>query len=138
MCSMQCPLCDCLSPSLKFYVSHLRTSYSKDPSFHIICGLNGSREVFLAFSAFNSHLYSRHRAEMEILSSKSQSSNEFEKADSLENVKEGENVYDHMNDTDQYIDLSNHAVPEEHDAERQWQSDTSDQQTPSFSQTDSS
>ena len=49
---------------------------------------------------------------MGILSSESQSSNEFEKADSLENAKEGEN------------------------AERQWQSDTSDQQTSSnFSQT---
>ncbi len=61
---MQCSLCDCLSPSVKLYVNHLRSSHSKDPSFHIICGICDCREVFYAFSAFNSHIYRRHRTDM--------------------------------------------------------------------------
>ena len=61
---MQCSLCDCLSPSVKLYVNHLRTSHVKDPSFHIICGICGCREVFYAFSAFNSHIYRRHRTDL--------------------------------------------------------------------------
>ena len=51
-----CPLCSSPSPTLKLYVSHLRVMHSKDPSFSILCGVGGCREVFRTFSAFNSHI----------------------------------------------------------------------------------
>ena len=59
-----CPFCASLSSTLKLYVSHLRIVHSKDPKFNIICGIGGCREVFRAFSAFNSHIYRHHRTEM--------------------------------------------------------------------------
>ena len=64
--SYSCPLCKTESPTLKLYVSHLRVVHSKDPSFGIICGVGGCREVFRTFSAFNSHIYRHHRADMGI------------------------------------------------------------------------
>lgn len=60
--ALKCPLCESLSLSFKLYVSHLRVVHSKDPSFNIMCGVDGCREVFRAFSAFNSHVYRHHRA----------------------------------------------------------------------------
>ena len=63
-----CPLCDCYSPTLKLYVSHLRVSHSKDPSFNVMCGVGGCREVFRAFSAFNAHIYRHHRSEIGVSS----------------------------------------------------------------------
>ena len=59
---LKCPLCGSLSLTFKLYVSHLRLVHSKDPSFHIMCEVGGCREVFRAFSAFNSHVYRHHRA----------------------------------------------------------------------------
>ena len=58
----QCPICSSTSLTLKFYVSHLRLVHSKDPTFNIMCGVHGCREVFRAFSTFNSHVYRHHRA----------------------------------------------------------------------------
>ena len=58
---VQCVLCGIPSPSLKFYVSHLRTVHGKDPNFNVMCGINGCREVFRAYAAFNSHVYRHHR-----------------------------------------------------------------------------
>ena len=58
---LHCPICSSASLSLKLYVSHLRLIHSKDPSFNIMCGVDGCREVFRAFSAFNSHIYRHHR-----------------------------------------------------------------------------
>ena len=57
---LKCPLCESLSLSFKLYVSHLRLVHSKDSSFNILCGVDGCREVFRAFSAFNSHVYRHH------------------------------------------------------------------------------
>ena len=59
-----CPLCSVPSPSLKLYVSHLRITHAKDKSFSVLCGVSGCREVFRTFSAFNSHIYRHHRAEV--------------------------------------------------------------------------
>ena len=42
-------------------MSHLRLVHAKDPSFNIMCGVDACREVFKAFSAFNSHVYRHHR-----------------------------------------------------------------------------
>ena len=61
-----CPLCSYPTTTLKLYVSHLRVIHSKDPSFAVICGVGGCREVFRTFSAFNSHIYRRHRSDMGI------------------------------------------------------------------------
>lgn len=58
----KCPLCEYYSPSLVLYVSHLRLVHSHDPSFRVSCDLGGCEgQVFRAFSAFNSHVYRRHR-----------------------------------------------------------------------------
>ena len=57
----KCPICMSPSPTFKLYVSHLRLVHSKDPSFKIMCGVDNCREVFGAFSAFNSHVYRHHR-----------------------------------------------------------------------------
>ena len=62
--SFLCPLCSFSSTTLKLYVSHLRVVHAKDPKFSIICGVAGCREVFRAFSAFNSHIYRHHRCEV--------------------------------------------------------------------------
>ena len=58
---MNCPLCGSPSFTFKLYVSHLRLVHSKDPAFNIMCGVDGCREIFGAFSAFNSHVYRHHR-----------------------------------------------------------------------------
>lgn len=58
---VQCVLCGIPSPSLKLYISHLRTVHGKDPNFNVMCNINECREVFRAFSAFNSHVYRHHR-----------------------------------------------------------------------------
>ena len=58
----QCPICSSTSLTLKLYVSHLRLVHSKDPAVNIMCGVEGCREVFRAFSAFSSHVYRHHRA----------------------------------------------------------------------------
>ena len=57
----QCPLCLYLSPSLALHISHLRLVHSCDPSFYILCDIDGCTEEFFAFSSFNSHAYRRHR-----------------------------------------------------------------------------
>ena len=58
---LTCPLCESLSLTLKAYISHLRLVHAKDSSFRVMCGINGCREIFRAFSAFNSHVYRHHR-----------------------------------------------------------------------------
>ena len=58
---LKCPLCGSPSLTFKLYVSHLRLVHSKDSSFKIMCGVDGCREVFRAFSAFSSHIYRHHR-----------------------------------------------------------------------------
>ena len=66
MAAYNCPFCSIPFPALKLYVSHLRVTHAKDKTFSVICGVNGCREVFRTFSAFNSHIYRHHRAEMGI------------------------------------------------------------------------
>ena len=56
------PLCELLSLTLKAYINHLRLVHAKDSSFRVMCGINGCREIFRAFSAFNSHVYRHHRS----------------------------------------------------------------------------
>ena len=58
------PFVQLLLPTLKLYISHLRVSHSKDPSFNVICGVGGCREVFRAFSVFNTHIYRHHQSEI--------------------------------------------------------------------------
>ena len=58
---IQCVLCGIPSPSLKLYISHLRSVHGKDPNFNVMCNISECREVFRAFSAFNSHVYRHHR-----------------------------------------------------------------------------
>lgn len=58
---LQCRICGLVLLSLKLYVSHLRLVHAKDPNFNVMCGVSGCREVFRAFSAFNSHIYRHHR-----------------------------------------------------------------------------
>lgn len=58
---LKCSLCGSLSLSFKQYVSHLRVVHGKDPLFNVMCGVDGCREVFRAFTAFNSHVYRHHR-----------------------------------------------------------------------------
>ena len=59
--ALQYPICGFVSLSLKLDVSHLRVVHAKDRAFNIMCGVGGCREVFRAFSAFNSHIYRHHR-----------------------------------------------------------------------------
>ena len=54
---VDCPMCGVPSPSIKCYVSHLRSFHGNDPNFNVMCSLGGCREVFRAFAAFNSHVY---------------------------------------------------------------------------------
>lgn len=58
---LKCPICGLILLTLKLYVSHLRLVHAKDTNFNIMCGVSGCREVFRAFSAFNSHVYRHHR-----------------------------------------------------------------------------
>ena len=58
---VNCRLCGIPSPTLKLYISHLRTVHGKDPNFNVMCNIDGCREVFRTFSAFNSHVYRHHR-----------------------------------------------------------------------------
>ena len=57
---IQCVLCGIPSPSLKLFVSHLRSVHGKDLNFNVMCNISECREVFRAFSAFNSHVYRHH------------------------------------------------------------------------------
>ena len=61
MSALQCQMCDCVSPSITLYVSHLRLVHSKDSSFNLICNIEGCKATFGAFAAYNSHIYRRHR-----------------------------------------------------------------------------
>ena len=61
---LECPLCSLLCPSLKAYVSHLRLVHGEDRDFYLFCGINNCQQEFLAFSAFNSHVYRHHRNEL--------------------------------------------------------------------------
>ena len=56
-----CCLCECYAPSLSLYVSHLRLVHGDDPSFCVVCGIDGCKEHFETFSGFNSHIYRHHR-----------------------------------------------------------------------------
>lgn len=67
----KCFLCGSPSLTWRLYVSHLRVVHSKDPSFHLMCGIDGCREVFRTFSAFNSHVYRHHRDVMGVNSTDS-------------------------------------------------------------------
>ena len=58
----RCPLCGFFSPSLTLHVSHFRLVHSKDANFCVVCGIDGCGQEFRAFSAYNSHVYRRHRA----------------------------------------------------------------------------
>ena len=57
----ECSLCGVLSPTLTLHISHLRLVHSKDRNFKIVCGIEECPDVFGAFSAYNSHVYRRHR-----------------------------------------------------------------------------
>ena len=57
-----CCLCECSSPSLSLYISHLRLVHGKDSSFSVTCGIDGCRDHFRTFSGFNSHVYRHHRS----------------------------------------------------------------------------
>ena len=57
----QCALCGFLSPSLDLHISHLRLVHSADSSFYVRCDFDGCLEEFRAFSAYNSHIYRKHR-----------------------------------------------------------------------------
>lgn len=63
----QCPLCGFLTPSLTLHVSHYRLVHSKDPNFFVRCSIDRCDEGFWSFSAFNSHVYRRHRAALGVL-----------------------------------------------------------------------
>ncbi len=56
-----CTLCSYFAPSLKLYISHLRIVHSRDPLFQVICGIEGCKNKFRAFTAFNTHVYRHHR-----------------------------------------------------------------------------
>ena len=58
---VECPLCGYFPPNLTLHISHLRLVHSGDLSFNIVCGIRGCTETFRAFSAYNSHVYRRHR-----------------------------------------------------------------------------
>ena len=62
----RCPLCGFLSPSLQLHVSHFRMVHSNDPNFSVTCGIDSCVELFRSFSAYNSHVYRRHRAALGI------------------------------------------------------------------------
>ena len=57
----QCVLCGFLSPSLDLNISHLRLVHSGDPHFHVQCNIDQCEEEFRSFSAYNSHVYRKHR-----------------------------------------------------------------------------
>lgn len=57
----QCVSCGFLSPSLDLHISHLRLVHSADSSFCVRCDFDGCLEEFRAFSAYNSHIYRKHR-----------------------------------------------------------------------------
>lgn len=61
---VKCQICDLLSPNFRLHVSHLRLVHSKDCNFDVNCGIKGCSKRFLAFSAFNTHIYRHHRSEM--------------------------------------------------------------------------
>ena len=62
----RCPLCGFLSPSLQLYVSYFRMVHSEYPNFSVSCGIDGCVELFRSFSAYNSHVYRRHRSALGI------------------------------------------------------------------------
>ena len=74
----QCPICSCTSRTLKLHVSHLRLVHSKDTAFSMMCGVDGCREVFRAFSAFNSHIYRHHRQAIGVSSNEDESTTQEE------------------------------------------------------------
>ena len=61
-----CPLCGFFSPSVQLHVSHYRLVHSKDLNFSVSCGIDGCVELFRSFSAYNSHVYRKHRAALGI------------------------------------------------------------------------
>lgn len=64
MSCQECSLCGFLTPDLKSHIGHLRSVHKDDPSFYITCGLGRCCEQFTKFSAYNTHIYRKHRGEV--------------------------------------------------------------------------
>ena len=60
----ECSLCGYLTPDLRSHIGHLRLVHKDDPSFSVACGIRGCSERFTKFSAFNTHIYRKHRGDL--------------------------------------------------------------------------
>ena len=60
----QCQICHVRCPSLHHFVSHLRLVHSSDKTFSVRCNIGGCVALYKSFSAFSSHVYRNHRAEL--------------------------------------------------------------------------
>ncbi len=62
----ECWICsDFTSSSMKSVVRHIGCAHSCDPNFRVLCGINQCRRVYTNFSSFRSHLYRKHKEELQ-------------------------------------------------------------------------
>ena len=86
---VECSLCNYLSPNLQLHVSHVRLVHGKDKEFHMFCEIDNCKEQFYSFSAFNTHVYRKHRRAMGL--DKSEDCDEAHETCPQTNIIEAEN-----------------------------------------------
>lgn len=52
-----------LTLTLKDLLSHINRSHSQDPSFHVVCSINGCPTTFRKYNSFYRHVIRNHPAE---------------------------------------------------------------------------
>lgn len=63
---LECSIChNFAAPYLKSIVRHIGSVHSFDPSFRILCGIHNCTRVYTNFSSFRSHLYRKHKKELQ-------------------------------------------------------------------------
>lgn len=67
MSCRECSLCGYLTSDLKGHISHLRLVHKEETSFDVICGIGRCCDRFSTFSAYNTHIYRKHRREIGLL-----------------------------------------------------------------------
>ena len=58
---VRCSMClGFVAGSLRLLLNHMRRSHANDPSFHVLCGIDGCSRTYKRFISFRNHLIRKH------------------------------------------------------------------------------
>ena len=61
LAEMNCPLCDCVAPSLPLLLRHIGRVHASSDGFSMQCGVDGCKRTYKNFRKFKEHLKSAHK-----------------------------------------------------------------------------